>query len=398
MKSSPYGSESLSRLVLASYLASIALLPWSWFPPFPLSHHNAQWSDALFAVTAALWAFDRWRAGDWPRINAAHVAIACYFAAALLSLIFATPNKWAGTLKLSGIAELCALAVISSDLASRPGVRTLIARVVAVTSIVAGAAAAAGLLLFHAGIGTRLIGTYGDLIPSPWYARAQAGASQPNMLASYCIFAAAVIDHGRAGLSGKLRRAALTALWIAVTLTLSRAILGFALAALIRNAHTRRRRAVAAACAVAFGLLIVTLSVWNLSLDLSRPREAHIDSSVAPSRRQTAATSFRTLVANPVFGSGISTHPGSYRGLPFDAHFTPLNIAATLGLPALIAFTSLFVALWRGRDRASDVAIWSGLAGLALDALASDVEDFRHLWVMIGLAAASQASRRKPDN
>ncbi|MGH9938924.1 MAG: hypothetical protein ACREAM_22005, partial [Blastocatellia bacterium] len=38
--------------------------------------------------------------------------------------------------------------------------------------------------------------------------------------------------------------------------------------------------------------------------------------------------------------------------------------------------------------RPSDLAIWGGLAGLGLDALAQDVEDFHHLWVMIGLASA----------
>jgi len=44
--------------------------------------------------------------------------------------------------------------------------------------------------------------------------------------------------------------------------------------------------------------------------------------------------------------------------------------------------------LWRRRWRPTDLAIWSGLAGLLLDGLAQDVESFRHLWVMIGLADA----------
>ena len=33
------------------------------------------------------------------------------------------------------------------------------------------------------------------------------------------------------------------------------------------------------------------------------------------------------------------------------------------------------------------------MAGLALDALAQDIEDFRHLWVLIGLTAASGVAR-----
>jgi hypothetical protein len=396
MNDAPAADHRLSRLVLLFYLASLALLSWGWFPPFPLSEHNAQWGDAVFAATAVLWAIDKWREGRRPRLDPAQAATGLYFAAAALSLIFASPDKWSGSLKLLGVGELGLLAIITSDIASRPAIREAIARVVAVNSIVVCLAAVGGLLLFYAGIRTRLVGTYGDLVASPWYARAQAGLIHPNLLASYCIFAASAIAHSGRGLSVRLRRAAQAALWITVALTFSRAMLGFVLAALVRSADTRRRRVAASACAVVFALAIVSLSIWNLSLDPADPLSARFDESAATSRWQTVTTSLRTLVANPLFGGGLATSPGRYRGMPFDAHLTPLNIAATMGLPALVAFTSIFVILWRGSDRAADLAIWSGFAGLALDALASDIEDFRHLWVMIGLAAASQASRRRP--
>jgi len=68
---------------------------------------------------------------------------------------------------------------------------------------------------------------------------------------------------------------------------------------------------------------------------------------------------------------------------------TFVNIAATLGLPALVSFTSLLTMLWRRRARPTDLAIWGGMVGLLLDGLAQDVEDFRHVWVMIGLADAN---------
>jgi small-conductance mechanosensitive channel len=83
-------------------------------------------------------------------------------------------------------------------------------------------------------------------------------------------------------------------------------------------------------------------------------------------------------------------------GQPFRAHLTPLNVAATLGLPALVALSVFVALLWRERRRPTDVAIWSGLAGLALDALAQDVEHFRHVWILLGLAAAS-TRRQEPD-
>jgi hypothetical protein len=78
------------------------------------------------------------------------------------------------------------------------------------------------------------------------------------------------------------------------------------------------------------------------------------------------------------------------RGLPFRAHFTPLNVAATMGLPALAALVFLVVVLWRERRRPTPIATWSGLAGLAIDGLAQDIEHFRHVWVMVGLADADR--------
>ena len=74
----------------------------------------------------------------------------------------------------------------------------------------------------------------------------------------------------------------------------------------------------------------------------------------------------------------------------FDAHLTPLNIAATLGLPALLGFLLVPIALWRARRRPTDRALWGMLAGLALDGLGQDVEDFRHVFVAFGLVDAER--------
>jgi hypothetical protein len=37
------------------------------------------------------------------------------------------------------------------------------------------------------------------------------------------------------------------------------------------------------------------------------------------------------------------------------------------------------------------------LAGLALDALAQDVEEFRHVWIMLGLACANSNDSAQTD-
>ena len=383
----------LSRAVVALYIAAIALLPWTWFPPFPWLHEHAQWGDVVFAAASALWAAERWRRGHLPRPRPAHIAVALYLLFALLSFLLTNPHQAAGAWKLLGIAELCALAFMTSDIAARPTAERAIARAVAATSLVTAAAAVAGLLLFYAGVETRLVGTYGDLEPSQWYARAQAGFFHPNLLASFAIFASAIISRPTSGLPARVRRAALAALWLTVFLTFSRGILAFLLAAAIRSPRAGRSRAIVCAMAAVTLAVMLTLSIWNLKINPAAPLDVQFDSQPS-SRREAATSSLKTLTAHPLTGSGPGARPGSYRGGPFDAHSTPINIAATYGLPALIAFTSLVIMLWRGRKRPTDLALWGGFAGLLLDGLAQDVEDFRHVWVMFGLAAAHSSDGR----
>jgi O-antigen ligase/polysaccharide polymerase Wzy-like membrane protein len=379
------------RIALALYAASLVLLPWAWFPPFPWLHEHAQWSDAVFAGVAVAWVLERWQLGQWPRLHPAHTALGLYFLFAFLSLLFSAPNPRVGAVKLLGVAELCTLTFITSDLASRKGVSRSIARAVAITSLVTAAAAVAGLVLFYAGVSSPLIGIYGELEPSSWYARVQAGTNNPNLLASFAIFASAIVARRDGELPAWLRRVTFAALCITVCLTFSRGILGFALAAVIRGARTPRRRVAAATFAAGCVSIIISLTVWKPSINPTNPLDIRFE-SVASSRYQAASSSLRTLATHPLFGSGLGTSPGQYLDFPFDAHCTPINIAATLGLPALIAFSAMLTLLWRHRRRPTDVALWSGIAGLALDALAQDIEDFRHVWVLFGLAASEPES------
>ncbi len=379
------------RLTSALFLCTLFLLPWAWFPPFPWLHVHAQWGDAVFAVTAVSWAIEKWKSGDWPRFRPVHTALGFYLALAAASLLLASPERQAGSLKLLGMAELCMLLVITSDLASRPGMLQAIARVVAVTTLLTVIAAFAGLILFYSGAETNLIGPYGDLVESRRYARVQAGLYHPNLLGSYCIFAFSVVSRQKDALPRWLRRAVLIGLCGTVVLTFSRAMIGFGLAAVIGTARGRAKRRMAALYAVVSLSIIAALTIWNLSLDPTRPLGLHIKTAEPASRWETLTSSLRTLADRPLLGSGLGTSPGVYRGSPFDAHLTPLNIAATLGLPALLAFVSVAILLWCNRRRPADLALWGGLAGLALDSLAADIEEFRHVWLMLGLADADRS-------
>ncbi|MBI4469766.1 MAG: O-antigen ligase family protein [Acidobacteria bacterium] len=397
-----------SRMTIVLYLFSLALLPWMWFPPFPWLHRHAQWGDVVFAAAAVAWAWDGWQTRKWPRANSAFIALSAYFLFAALSLFMAAPITAAGIWKLVGIGELCALCLITSDLSTRPEVSRFISPVIAVTSLLTAAAALVGLALFYAGVLTPLIGSYGDLLPSHWYARVQAGTYNPNLLASYCIFASAVIARDLEKVPSWWRRCAIVGLWATVLLTFSRGILGFLLAAVIRRARTSRQRKLTALLAGAFIAIITALTFWNISLDPIRPIEARLVTDTQTVRWQALTSSLRALAEHPLLGTGLGTSPGRItegggqraegsmpiENVPVDAHFTPVNIAATMGIPALAAFIGLIVIIWRSRSKPTDLAIWSGLAGLGLDALGQDIEDFRHVWVMLGLAVDGKSRQR----
>ena len=381
--------ELFEGWALRLYLATLALLPWGTWPPFPWLHERAQWSDVALAAAVGTWLAHQLRRRAPFRPRPFDIALGSYLAWAALSHAASGAAGAAGW-KLLGIGELVVLAALTARVAAAPAVRRQIVQVVAWTSLAVGAAAVAGVFLFLAGRPTPLVGSYGDLLPGA-YVRAQAGLPHPNLLASYCIFASAVVAHRDASLPAALRRVTQTLLALTVMFTFSRALLGFVLAFLVRRAVTPGRRRLAAAWALTSVAVLALLVHVNVALDPTRPWELSVQAGPS-SRQEAAVTAAETLASRPWFGCGPACSPGRRAGLPFDAHLTPLNVAATLGLPALAFFTALPVLLWRARSRPTDRATWGLLAGLAVDALGQDVEDFRHLWIAFGLAAAPGSS------
>jgi hypothetical protein len=199
------------------------------------------------------------------------------------------------------------------------------------------------------------------------------------------VFASAMMARDTSRLPPALRRVAQIGLAVTVMLTASRTILAFVLSAAVRQASTPARRRAAVVLALFSVVALAALSALNLQLDTRRPWDAHL--SPEPSvRAEAVRTSLATLLQRPLFGVGPGGTTGLVAGVPMDAHLTPLNVAATLGVPALLALAWLVVLLWRGRRQPTDRASWGLLAGLALDGLGQDVEDFRHTWIALGMA------------
>jgi hypothetical protein len=381
----------LDPLARFLFLATLALLPWGALLRVPRLHEHAQWSDLVFGLAVAAWALQQLASGARPRPRLVHGCLALYLVWAALSFAFASPRAASGPAKLLGMAMLGALLVLSSEMMAKPGMPRAIGRTLAASALLTALAAVVGVGLAARGIVTPLVGSCGDLLPGP-LPRAQAGFIHPNLLASFCVFASGVLAREDAGLSPRVRRLVQAALALTVLLTLSRAILAFALSAAIRQATTPLRRRWTVALAALLVAAMLALSAWSVLLDPLRPWALRLGAGPSP-RLEAAASSLATLEQRPLFGAGPGHSPGRRRGEPFDAHLTPLNVAATLGLPALAALALLVAALWRARGRPSDTASWGMLAGLGLDALGQDVEDFRHVWVALGLADAGRRQR-----
>jgi hypothetical protein len=377
----------------ALYVVAVAMLPWQWFPPFPWLHQHAQWGDVASAAAFVAWGIERARERPAWRPSPFQLACCVYLAFSAASLFLGNPQWREGLPKLLGVGELVALAVMGSDLAER--LSPWLARVVAANAVLVFAACVLGLVLNARGVETLLVGTYGELVPSPVYGRVEAGMFHPNLLANYCIFAAAVVAKRRDSLPKRLQSVARVALGVTVLLTFSRALLGFALAACWRCEGLRRRRWPLIALTVGSVLVVALLTRYNLVLDPTHPFAARLEDPVDWGRWLTLKPALTTMAHRPLFGCGLGRSPAEHDGVVFDAHLTPLNIAATLGLPALAAAAAVVVLAWRGRPRPTNVALWSGALGIALDALAGDVEDFRHVWVLLGLLAA-RASAPEP--
>ena len=374
------------------YLAALALIGFRWLSPIGSVYEHADWTDILIAVAAAAWLLQRLEAGTLMRsFSSWQLPLLAYLVIACASAAVAVPGRGGGWGTVVLMAELAVLAVITADFASVPARRRLIGRVIVVGALVTTALGVIGLILFYAGIHSGLIGSYGEqYTPSHVYARVQAGFESPPLLASYCIFASGVAASSETGLAPRLRIATQIALGLLCAATFSRGLIGFLFAIIARgsrNLSGRARWVVPVVAAVASLSLLAILTVGRLHV---APGKASPISYTVPdpgNRREAFVTSLHTLEHHPLLGIGPGALPGINAGAPFRAHFTPLNVAATLGLPALAALTLALLLLWRSRRRPTDVALWSALAGVAIDGLAQDIDHFRHVWVLLGLLA-----------
>lgn len=367
-------------------LCGFAFLLGADWPRPPIPGH-AEWADlaVLPAAITALVCSPPWRS-FWRR--PALILAALYVAWAALSAMV----HGAGYLKLAGIAELAVVLAVTASVAGDEQARRRI-----LIALFAGCALLAVSGLFGSALALLHV-------PSPLYSARGGDLNLPmrpkglcttsNLLASLLLGPLLVLLHAPATtekmLSRGVRRALLGLYSLTLVLTLSRTLLSLALGVLWPRLRGVRRALVAA--------LFVALALASMRLDLYRyPGGALVVSTEPGLRFRFATSALASIRDSPFFGVGPGALPAHVAwprpGDPIsshDAHTTALDVAATLGLPAL-AFYLCLLGVVLARARAGDplsLAMRVAFVAWLFDALTVDVEYFRHYWLWMGLLLA----------
>ena len=369
-------------------VVGVALIAFANFPPLPV--RGAQISDAVAGLGALLVLASAGRAVLDRIFMPGAIAAGAYVLAACLSFAVAggSAMRLLGYLWLPVFA--CAIATASAD----EQVALRIRRALIVAALIGAITGLAGAVLFWAGKPTGLLNHFGDLVPGD-YPRIRGTLARANALAGLCALGLLLLDD----VPRKWRIAVGAVLGLALVFTFSRTWIALGVAALVRylafGAARSRARDAAAVLVVLAGVAVMLAVSWlHVVFDPSHPFDAALGDG-AGTRWIHLNDALATIAEHPLgVGAGRAA---TYNG--WDAHFTPVNIAAVIGIPAAVAFVAL-VALVLVRKiraaRAGDIAARALAAALfvfCLDALARDIEDQRALWVVLGLSL----SRRFPS-
>lgn len=391
----------MERAAQAVFGVGVALLAVAGLGAIHALGPALQLSDLAFAAALAL-------AIVWVRYRpaAADLALVAYFAAAGISAI-GSPDPRRSLVKLLGLGLLATLYLCAGHFQKRIAAWWLGG------AAVAGVLGLVGAALFYLGARTRFdnpfIAAYGS-IPVGNYPRVVALFANPNMYMSYLAASLAVVAWVWPDARGRWRTAlvALAAVLLAnAALTLSVGLGGLALGAGLWW-YLRRgpARVLVLGAGVAAALGFAALMFVNLV-----PR-GQGDVSVGPWDVQLAEGgrvdiwrgALRTAGAHPLTGKGYGTLVASTTNpratvsmekwgtaamadggaVELEAHDVWLNVLGQTGFLGLAAFVAfIFLAL-----RRAPAAILCGLvATLLYHGLFAALEDARHVWLLLGLAA-----------
>jgi hypothetical protein len=326
-------------------------------PALPLPIHvTVADACALLAAVAFAIAWLRGEAKVSTANGALYLALAYLACAGLSALV-----HHSGGFKIIGIAELVCLFLLASSLGNTD-------RIIRFWTWGAAFACLIGVItaaLFTAGFDPSPLYTGAGELGARWR---PAGLCRSGMLAQVSLVPLILLI-----LDGKSfarwRIPLITLFSITIALTVTRTILAVPFALLL----ARRNR---------LAFLLIAVALASIYID--------VHGGFGPGIRwRIAASALHNGLTHPFFGLGPTEHaalaawPGpTDTPLSWDAHNTALDLFATLGLPALLAFAATVALVLRIPPPALlAVCVYATL----FDSLTVDLADFRHTWILLGL-------------
>ena len=363
-------------MLKTTYLAALAIatiaLPFQIWPAMPLP--GMQLSDIFFALSFALYLVAERRALE-PLIAFPLIA---FGAGAGLSAILG-----GGTIKLLGHFELAAIAWMTASLSCAHSV-TIRKSLVAAASIAAITAAGA-IILFYFGIESFLLNHHGDLVQGD-YPRARGTLVRANMMSALVAAGLALLWFENQLVPWKILRWVIYLIGsVALLFSFSRTLVSCAI--VFTGIEIWRHKMPVWTRLIWFGLSLLAVgALWisiryHIVLNPMSPwtiKVTDADGSRFALWRQATGT----LLANPLFGIG----PGHTVANGLSAHNTWINLIAGNGIIPFIAFAWLILSATSTAIKVQMIGAACALMVSLIDSFSKDIEDMRHIWLLIGLA------------
>ena len=370
-------ADRASKVFEGAFLLGVIALPLQWFPQVGLS--GMQLSDFLFLFAVLAMTFSSTRLIQLPRPDLVWMGL--FVGGVVVSAVV----NGGSFLKLIGHLELVAVMLMAATLAQDVAVATRLRQALIGAAIVGALTGLAGVVLFYLGEQSALLNHYGDLVPGN-YPRIRGTCVKANMLATVLATGLVLVRaEGNDSLGAGWRTAITLLLGVALFFTFSRTWLTVAAGLLVLHAlqseSARLRLAAAAATVLTIVLLLITAR-YNIVIEPTRFWQATISTDPA-TRWVIWGGAIDTIVTNPLFGVG----PGAAASNSWSAHLVWLNLWAVLGVAPLCGFA---IGCYRAMRRYRfELGIAVALGVMLLDGFTRDIEDMRHLWVMMGLMLAT---------
>ncbi|MEM1276338.1 MAG: hypothetical protein AAGH74_07420 [Pseudomonadota bacterium] len=389
VEASTHPETSLECATWLLFAIGIVLLPLQIWPPMALP--GMQLADLFFAIAAMLF-FVTYRLKG-PILPA--IAILVFLVGTAISA-----TRGGSAIKLLGHLELGVLCWIALCASARHAF--LFRRALVIAGAIAAATAMLGMLIFLLGWGVYdadgvpnhpLLYLHGALVAGD-YPRLRGTLVTGAMLT-------AVVGTGFALLALEkelvpqrwLRQLIYVISIIAMFFAFSRAIASFAVVLtgflLWQNRAARPVWIGWALMALVYTALLLISLRYEVLLEPTRLWETVITSEDGD-RFGRWRFAVAAIAEHPFIGAG----PGVLIADGWSAHNTWLNIWSILGLAPLIAFVALMSgAVWKA-VRLPSLGLSCVLAFALISSLYNDVEDMRHLWIVMGLAIGLGAARQ----